>query len=275
MLQLVRGLQDLAIQERVLQEAAAVESGELSLVKVTKLVEAAEMGKSSQASITKAGGLVGRLSEHRRGKEKSRQDKRGKSSSRAGGDKLCSNCGNKTHGSSLQERREFPCPAFEIKCRDCGKVGHFAKHCSAVKGKQNNKPGGKVAELKEAQEPSSSESASMNTVSVNASAEGDFFRLSVSSLGSVVRDRALSDGEAEFLGVQRGSVFGVSSEVRKIPHLVCDRGGRWAPGKVEEHSRVELQVEVCGRSRQPGCYYDVRTYGHRSPDVRGGLWLRL
>ena len=69
MLQLVRGLQDLSIQERVLQEAAAVESGELSLTKVTKLVEAAEMGKSSQASISKAGGQLSRLSEHRRGKE--------------------------------------------------------------------------------------------------------------------------------------------------------------------------------------------------------------
>ena len=90
MLQLVRGLQDLAIQERVLQEAASVESGELSLVKVTKLVEAAEMGKSSQASITKAGGIVGRLSEHRRGKEKSRQDKRGKSAKRGEGEKSCS-----------------------------------------------------------------------------------------------------------------------------------------------------------------------------------------
>ena len=39
MLQLVRGLQDLTIQEWLLQEAASVESGELSLVKVTKLVE--------------------------------------------------------------------------------------------------------------------------------------------------------------------------------------------------------------------------------------------
>ena len=40
-------------------------SGELSLDKVTKLVQAAEMGKSSQASITKAGSLVGRVSKHK------------------------------------------------------------------------------------------------------------------------------------------------------------------------------------------------------------------
>ena len=68
MLQLVRGLQDPAIQDKVLQEAASVESGELSLSKVVKLVEAAEMGKSSQASISKAG-VVGRLSDHRKEKE--------------------------------------------------------------------------------------------------------------------------------------------------------------------------------------------------------------
>ena len=78
MLQLVRGLQDLSIQERVLQEAASVESDELSLAKVTKLVEAAEMSKSSQASITKAGGLVGRISEHRKAKDEAKQNKRGK-----------------------------------------------------------------------------------------------------------------------------------------------------------------------------------------------------
>ena len=35
MLQLVRGLQDPAIQEKVFQEAASMESGELSLSKVS------------------------------------------------------------------------------------------------------------------------------------------------------------------------------------------------------------------------------------------------
>ena len=68
MLQLVRSLQDPAIQEWVLQEAASVESEELSLSKVVKLVEAAEMGKASQASISKAG-VCGRLSDHQKGKK--------------------------------------------------------------------------------------------------------------------------------------------------------------------------------------------------------------
>ena len=264
MLQLVRGLQDLAIQERVLQEAAAVESGELSLVKVTKLVEAAEMGKSSQASITKAGGLVGRLSEHRRGKDKARQDKRGKSGKRGDGEKPCSCCGNKTHGSSLQERREFPCPAFDIKCRDCGKVGHFDRYCSQKpqqgKPQEQNKTG-KVAELKEVQEQGSSE-GSLNTVSAGSVAEGgDFFRLSVSSPGSVVRDRVPSDAEAEFLGLQKGSVSGLGSGAKRIPHLVCDRRGQWAPGSVEEHDRVTLTVSVCERP--------YRDRGWSVPENRG------
>ena len=83
------------------------------------------------------------MSEHRREKEKSRQDKQGKLAKHADGEKDCSNCGNRNHGSSLQERRDFPCPAFNIKCRDCGKIGHFAWHCSATKGKtqSQNKSG--------------------------------------------------------------------------------------------------------------------------------------
>ena len=76
MLQLVRGLQDMTIQERVLQEAASVEMGELSLAKVLKLVEAVDMGKFSQAFIFKAGAVVGRLSEHKCGKEAGKQERR-------------------------------------------------------------------------------------------------------------------------------------------------------------------------------------------------------
>ena len=128
MLQLVRGLQDMTIQERVLQEAASVESGELSLAKVIKLVEAAEMGKSSQASISKAGAVVGRLLEHKRGKEEGKQKQR---SNRTPGkvDKSCGSCGRSDHGSGLQERCDAPCPAFSIKCRGCSVLGNFKKYC--------------------------------------------------------------------------------------------------------------------------------------------------
>ena len=96
MLQLVRGLQDSAIQEWVLQEAASVESGELSLSKVVKLEETAEMGKSSQASISKVG-VVSWLSDYRRGKKQGKQEKR--RSSQPEVKKLCGSCGRKDHGS--------------------------------------------------------------------------------------------------------------------------------------------------------------------------------
>ena len=74
MLQLVRGLHDPEIQRKLLQEGAAVKSGELSLSTVVKLVEAAEMGNVSQALVTKAGGL-NKMTEPQRGKQRGRQDK--------------------------------------------------------------------------------------------------------------------------------------------------------------------------------------------------------
>ena len=51
-----------------------MESGELSLHKVVRLVEATEMGKTSQASVSK-GSLSG-LSDHQKGKEQGTQEKR-------------------------------------------------------------------------------------------------------------------------------------------------------------------------------------------------------
>ena len=181
MLQLVRGLQDLSIQERVLQEAASVETGELSLAKVTKLVEAAEMSKSSQASITKAGGLVGRISEHRKAKDEAKMKKRAggkQDGGKSAPGKSCSSCGQRSHGSGLQERRDFPCPAFDIKCRDCSKMGHFAKHC---KNKSKDKSTGQVKEVKEVPETGEKDkpqSATANAVVVD-DGTGDFFNVSV------------------------------------------------------------------------------------------------
>ena len=55
MYQLVRGLADVTAQERILEAAAQVEGGELSLTRVIKLAEAFEMGKSSQELVNSAG----------------------------------------------------------------------------------------------------------------------------------------------------------------------------------------------------------------------------
>ena len=86
-LQLIHGLIDKDIQEKVLAAGAALEKGaELSLAEVTKMVQADEMGKSTYKQLSNAGGIC-RLSDHQKvkgfGKEnkfKSRTDDKSGSS---------------------------------------------------------------------------------------------------------------------------------------------------------------------------------------------------
>ena len=67
MYQLVRGMADVSAQERIMEAAAQVEGGELSLTRVLKLAEAFEMGKSSQ-ELVNASGQISRLSDHQQKK---------------------------------------------------------------------------------------------------------------------------------------------------------------------------------------------------------------
>ena len=75
MYQLVRGLADVSAQERILESAAQVEGGELSLTRVIKLAEAFEMGKTSQEMVNSAG-QISRISDHQLKKRTSRQESR-------------------------------------------------------------------------------------------------------------------------------------------------------------------------------------------------------
>ena len=64
------------------------------------------MGKASQVSITKAGCLIGQISEHRKGEDAGKLDKRSKNSGDKPGkpnksEKQCFNCGRKDHWSGL------------------------------------------------------------------------------------------------------------------------------------------------------------------------------
>lgn len=62
MYQFIRGLADVSAQERILETAAQVEGGELSLAQVLKIAEAFKMGRSSQQLVNQ-GGQISRLSE--------------------------------------------------------------------------------------------------------------------------------------------------------------------------------------------------------------------
>ena len=59
MYQLVHSIHDRDMQERVLQAAAQVEGGEMSLTRTVKLCEAIEMVKESQEMMHGASGMLG------------------------------------------------------------------------------------------------------------------------------------------------------------------------------------------------------------------------
>ena len=75
MYQFKRGLNDINAQEKILETAAQVEGGELSLIRVLKIAEAAEMAKSNQ-KIVNEGGQLSKLSDYQAKKRTSRQETR-------------------------------------------------------------------------------------------------------------------------------------------------------------------------------------------------------
>merc|ERR1712239_111632 len=138
-LQLIRGLVDQEIQERVLAVGAALPEGkELSLAEVVKLVEATESARSTRDLVSGAGGL-NRLSDHQKNKSQKRQEKGKPASSSTPG--KCTFCGRGQH-----ERSE--CPAKDAECNTCKRKGHFAITCRTKKSGKGSTRG--VKEVKEA-----------------------------------------------------------------------------------------------------------------------------
>ena len=62
MYQFIRGLSDSKAQERILEASTQVEGGELNLIRVLKLAEAFEMGKTNQQLVNASGQRPGFLS---------------------------------------------------------------------------------------------------------------------------------------------------------------------------------------------------------------------
>ena len=98
--QFIRGLADITAQERILESAAQVEGGELTLVRVLKIAEAFEMGRTSQQLVNQ-GGQLSKLSDYKNKKNSSRQESRPKTKP----DDKCGNCGKAGHSSKLNDRR--------------------------------------------------------------------------------------------------------------------------------------------------------------------------
>ena len=161
-LQLINGIYDKEIQEKVLAAGADLpEGGETTLSEVIKMVQSCEMGKHTHAELSKAGN-INRISEHRKNKGQGRQERRDRKSGAGGQSSGCRFCGR------LSGHPRDECPAKDKKCNNCGIVSHFATKCRRPKDKGK----AKVAEV------SSESTAAVSTLKAEITEEdddGDFF----------------------------------------------------------------------------------------------------
>ena len=109
--QLIRGISDTEIQERILSETA---SKSLTLSDIIKIGEAIETGKRSSGALARSVGL------NRIYQEKNKD----------GNTRKCSYCGEAWH--SGNNWRKY-CKASNVTCHDCNKKGHLAKLCRSKK----------------------------------------------------------------------------------------------------------------------------------------------
>ena len=129
--QLVRGLYDTEIQEKILSEAA---NRDLKLSDIMKLAEAVESGKRSSGVLARSGGSLNRIST---------QNDRTPDNPRK-----CSYCAEKWHEGP--NWKKF-CKATGATCANCGRKGHLAPACRSKKpraAKESN-----VVEVKDPDTP--------------------------------------------------------------------------------------------------------------------------
>ena len=112
--QLVRGLYDTEIQEKILSEAA---NKDLRLADITKLAEAIESGKRSSDVLSRSGGL------NRIGTQGDRSQ---------GYPKKCSYCGEQWHEGANWRKQ---CKGRGATCCNCNRKGHLAVVCKGKKTK--------------------------------------------------------------------------------------------------------------------------------------------
>ena len=216
--QLIHGLVDKEIQEKILAAGAALAEGqELTLAEVTKMAQAAEMGKSTHKQLSSSG-MISRLSDHQKSKGAGQHKKFEK---RSDGKGQCKFCDQKLHPRD-------DCPAKEATCNNCGLKGHFSSKCYRKKKGNTKVVKGNVKGVQ------GEEEASLNTVSEDFFGEvGELNQLSVSS----------GTGEYEFeLSPRMVAKLG---ESEPVGHHHCDQLGRWKRGRVEPHGRVRVRVALC------------------------------
>ena len=136
--QLVRGLQDTSVQEKVL--ALAATDKDLNLKKISEFVEAQETGSRSSKLLGGAAG-INVISDYKKKNfskhaiEASKQNEQDKNNE---DDLPCNYYGYFGHGTTPKTHiRQTRCPAFGKACSKCGELGHFGKVCRQKKESSN------------------------------------------------------------------------------------------------------------------------------------------
>ena len=144
--QLVRGLVDSAVQERVLAEAA---TKQLDLKQIQEFVQAQESGARSSKLLNEAN--VSKISDFKRGRSNTLPGKLPSDNSQAGGggDKIrCVYCNKVGHGKTpSEETRKKSCKAWGLTCHKCKEQNHMAYVCKKKPAGVNNVSDGEETDL--------------------------------------------------------------------------------------------------------------------------------
>ena len=244
----MRGLADPQTQERILEAAAAVEGGQLSLTRVLKIAEAHKMGKDSQSHVN-SGGQLSRLSDYQAKKWNSRQETR-KSKDDKPKDKNTKQCGNwgkSGHSSKLNDRRDH-CTAFHKTCSKCNTNGHFAHMCRGGPRQTRNdrsksKSKSNVNEVKsntaaKPDEKSKDDAADLGTLT------GSWFLLN--GLQQPAEDADIYEDQDVFTSacLHKAQLRAINGNKRKIKHHVLNDFGQWKPSNVMPHGKLNINLRI-------------------------------
>ena len=251
--QFVQGLNDVQMQERILESAAQVDTGKLSLSKVVKIAKAFVMGKNSQELVNNGGAQISRISQYQKNKTTYRQSTQSQSSKSTSDKPKCGNCGRSDHTSKMQDRREN-CPASDKMCQKCITNGHFSSQCRGgpwnLRDESTEKPKNKdkkVNEVKE-KEKESDDAADFDTMTgswmlinglQNPASQRQSYKVSDEYSSEQLETKPLSSSSRASLATLSKKDF-----VKKLHHHIKDEFGKWKPSNVQPHGKVNIQLEV-------------------------------
>ena len=102
-----------------IQEKAMCSSDKMDLDKLVEFVETLEKAHATRKELD-VGTVNSVKTEYSRGKLKNRLETKHESGKNSGTIERCRCCGSDSHNSNFEVRKE-KCPAFNVKCNNCGK----------------------------------------------------------------------------------------------------------------------------------------------------------